>query len=81
MFWDYFSENAKAPNRDAEVIEGVNVVSPSFFYINSEGDFKANVGAKGEQYIKWAHENGYKVWPMVSNALAGKNITSEIMND
>ena len=81
MFWDYFSENAKAPNRDAEVIEGVNVVSPSFFYINSEGEFKANVGVKGEQYIKWAHESGYKVWPMVSNALAGKNTTSEIMND
>ena len=81
MFWDYFSENAKAPNRDAEVIEGVNVVSPSFFYINSEGEFKENVGAKGEQYIKWAHGNGYKVWPMVSNALAGKNTTSEIMND
>lgn len=81
MFWDYFSENAKAPNRDAEVIEGVNVVSPSFFYINSEGEFEANVGTKGEQYIKWAHENGYKVWPMVSNAIAGKNKTSEIMND
>lgn len=81
MFWDYFSENATAPNREGEVIEGVNVVSPSFFYINSEGEFKANVGIKGEQYIKWAHENGYKVWPMVSNAIAGKNTTSEIMND
>lgn len=31
MFWDYFSENTKAPNREGEVIEGVNVVSPSFF--------------------------------------------------
>lgn len=81
MFWDYFSENEKAPNREGEVIEGVNVVSPSFFYINSEGEFKANVDSKGEQYIKWAHENGYKVWPMVSNAIAGKNITSKIMND
>lgn len=81
MFWDYFSETAKAPSRENEKIEGVNVVSPSFFYINSEGEFKRNIGEKGEQYIKWAHENGYKVWPMVSNALAGKNTTSEIMND
>lgn len=81
MFWDYFSETAKAPSRENEKIGGVNVVSPSFFYINSEGEFKRNIGEKGEQYIKWAHENGYKVWPMVSNALAGKNTTSEIMND
>lgn len=81
MFWDYFSETAKAPNRENEIIEGVNVVSPSFFYINSEGKFEANVGTKGEQYIKWAHKNGYKVWPMISNAIAGKNTTSKIMND
>lgn len=81
MVWDYFSEHAKAPNRDGEVIEGVNVVSPSFFYLDENGDFKANVGSKGENYIAWAHENGYKVWAMVSNAIAGIDVTSEIMND
>ena len=80
MFWDYFSEKAKAPNRK-EVIEGVNVVSPSFFYINNQGEFKTNVEIEGEQYIKWAHENGYKVWAMISNASAGKDITSKIMNN
>lgn len=81
MVWDYFSEHAKAPNRDGEVIEGVNVVSPSFFYLDENGDFTANVGSKGEKYIAWAHENGYKVWAMVSNAIAGIDVTSEIMND
>ena len=80
MFWDYFSEKAKAPNRK-EVIEGVNVVSPSFFYINNQGEFKTNVEIEGEQYIKWAHENGYKVWAMISNASAGKDIISKIMNN
>ncbi len=83
MTWDYYSEVANAPDRTGTTIEGVNVVSPSFFYIDEEGDFKENVGERGKAYVDWAHGNGYKVWPMVSNAVAAKEslqITSEIMN-
>ena len=83
MTWDYYSEVASAPDRTGTAIEGVNVVSPSFFYIDENGSFRENVGESGENYIKWAHENGYKVWPMVSNAPAANEsleITSEIMN-
>lgn len=83
MTWDYYSEVASAPDRTGTTIEGVNVVSPSFFYIDEDGSFRENVGESGENYIKWAHENGYKVWPMVSNAPAANEsleITSEIMN-
>ena len=81
MVWDYFSQYASAPNRK-EQIEGINVVSPSFFYINKNGDFKENVGNNGKQYIEWAHNNGYKVWAMVSNAYETNMIetTSKIMN-
>lgn len=81
MFWDYFSEYAKAPDRSGENIEGVNVVSPAFFYIDSNGSFKENVGTAGKAYIEWAHNNGYKVWPMVQNAEAGIKVTSAILND
>ena len=81
MFWDYFSEYAKAPDRSGEDIEGVNVVSPAFFYIDSNGNFKENVGTAGKAYIEWAHDNGYKVWPMVQNAEAGIKVTSTILND
>ena len=81
MFWDYYSEYAEAPNREGEIIEGVNVVSPAFFYIDSEGTFKENVGTSGREYIKWAHRNGYKVWPMVQNAEAGIKVTSGILNN
>ncbi len=83
MTWDYYSEVASAPNRTVTTIEGVNVVSPSFFYIDENGDFKENIGESGETYVDWAHGNGYKVWPMVSNAPAAHEsleITSEIMN-
>ena len=81
LTWDYFSEVASAPDRSGQTIEGINVVSPSFFYINKKGEFKENVGESGKKYIKWAHDNGYKVWPMVSNAGDGMlTVTSKIMN-
>ncbi len=83
LTWDYFSEYASAPDRSGTTIDGVNVVSPSFFYIDTDGELKENVGSEGQAYIEWAHNNGYKVWPMVSNAVAANeslDITSDIMN-
>lgn len=83
LTWDYYSEYASAPDRTGTKIDGINVVSPAFFYLGTDGKLKENVGEEGKAYIKWAKENGYKIWPMVSNALAAKeslNITSNIMN-
>ncbi len=83
LIWDYFSKYASAPERNGTNIEGVNVVSPAFFYLDEKGNFKENIGNKGQAYIAWAHANGYKVWPMVSNAEAATEslaITSDIMN-
>ena len=82
LVWDYFSQYAKAPDRSGTTIDGVNVVSPSFFYIDSKGNFQENVGERGKQYITWAHDNDYKVWAMVSNSFEENmlNVTSEIMN-
>lgn len=83
LTWDYYSTYGSAPERDGTTIEGVNVVSPSFFYLDKNGNLKENVGSKGEAYIEWAHANGYKIWPMVSNSEAASeslSITSDIMN-
>lgn len=80
LVWDYYSEYASAPDRTETKIEGVNVVSPSFFYLDDNGNLKSNIGDKGKAYINWAHANGYKVWPIVSNAEAGLQVTSKIMN-
>lgn len=80
MFWDYYYEYAKAPDRTDDYIEGVNVVSPAFFYINEDGKFVDKVEASAKEYIEWAHSNGYKVWPMISNAEAGIKTTSKLLN-
>lgn len=83
LVWDYYSEYASAPDRSGDKMEGVNVVSPSFFFLDKNGNLKENIGAKGEQYIKWAHNNGYKVWPIISNSDVASHsleITSKIVN-
>ena len=83
LVWDYYSEYVTAPDRQGTTIEGINVVSPAFFYIDEEGSLQENIGKDGENYIDWAHNNGYKVWPMVSNAYAAReslDVTSNIMN-
>ena len=81
MFWDYFSQYVKAPDRTGQVVDGVNVVSPLFFYLDkTDGTLKENVGDAGKTYIEWAHSNGYKIWPMISNSDAGIKVTSTILN-
>ncbi len=83
LIWDYYSVYGSAPDREGTSIEGVNVVSPAFFYLDEKGNLKENIGNKGKAYIEWAHKNGYKVWPMISNAEAATkslSITSNIMN-
>lgn len=82
LVWDYYSEYAKAPNREGENIEGVNVLSPSFFYLEkgSDGKVSENVNQEGKDYVEWAHNNGVKVWPMVSNN-SYLTTTEGILND
>ena len=80
MFWDYYSKYVQAPDRIGQVIEGVNVVSPTFFYIDSNGNLKNKIGESGKKYIEWAHSNGYKVWPAIQNDEAGIKVTSTILN-
>ena len=82
LVWDYYSTVANAPDRTGTTIDGINVVSPAFFHLNKNGELEENVGEAGKKYIEWAHNNGYKVWPMVQNSEAGSiNVTSNIMND
>ena len=82
LVWEYFSEYSTAPNRSGTKIEGINVVSPAFFYLEKlgKGNLIENVESSGKNYISWAHSNGYKVWPIISNN-SMQETTSEIMND
>ena len=80
LAWDYYSEYVSAPTRTGKII-GVNVVSPSFFYMTkySTTNVYENVRNEGIAYVNWAHGNGYQVWPMLTNS--NMNETSKMLSD
>ncbi|MCI9178231.1 MAG: hypothetical protein HFJ28_06800 [Clostridia bacterium] len=80
LVWDYYQQTI--PDRTGTQIKGVNVVAPTCFRLQQAGRGKinANIGKAGEKYIEWAHEQGYKVWPTISNESLN-DTTSEIIRD
>ncbi|MBR1802636.1 MAG: hypothetical protein IJ777_01505 [Clostridia bacterium] len=82
LMWDYYSTYVYAPNRTGTTMKGINVVSPSFFALEKlgKGNVKANIEEQGKAYITWAHQNGYQIWPILSNDSMIQT-TSEIMHD
>lgn len=80
LAWDYYSEYVSAPTRTGK-ITGVNVISPSFFYMTkySTTNVYENVGNEGIAYVNWAHGNGYQVWPMFTNSNMSE--TSKMLSD
>lgn len=81
LVWDYYSEYVKAPNREGTTINGINVVSPSFFSLKQGNGIAINDNAArgGKEYIQWAKDNNYKVWAMFSNN-SMRETTSQILN-
>ncbi len=82
LVWDYYSEYVTAPDRSGTTIKGVNVVSPTCFILKTlgKGAVEENVGEQGKRYIAWAKQNGYQVWPSISNN-SRIDTTAEIMRD
>ena len=64
---DSFSSNTKVPDRSKDNLQNVNVISPTFFYIEKNGSFKENMGNEGKAYIEWCHNQNCKIWPILSN--------------
>jgi len=84
LVWDNYY--LTAPNRSGTTIDGINVVCPSFFNLQFEGNGKITdkVGNSGKKYIEWAKSQGYQIWGMfsnVSNESTMIDTTSKIVND
>ena len=56
LVWDYYSEYVTAPDRSGTTIEGINVVSPTFFALKrlGQGDIIDKAGEEGQAYVEWA---------------------------
>lgn len=80
MFWQYGSNTDTLGDK----IDGVNVVMPTWFSIlDSQGSVEMKYD---RDYYKKAKENGYQIWPIITNGLDNleidkKAVTSAIMND
>ncbi|MCQ1530815.1 S-layer homology domain-containing protein [Lutispora saccharofermentans] len=77
LTWQYVY--SKTPDMTGEKkIAGLNVVSPTWFVLQNES---GAIIDKGDiNYTKWAHENGYKVWPLFGNAF-DPDLTGKILED
>ncbi len=64
MTWEYVG-NKNPDTSKLKKIEGLDVVSPTWFYIADKGGTVINKADAG--YVKWAHKNGHKVWALVGN--------------
>jgi len=64
LTWNYIWDKS-VDNANTKKVEGLNVVSPTWFTLTSE---KGELEEKGNlNYSNWAHRNGYKVWALVDN--------------
>lgn len=62
--WDY-TWGGRPDLSARKKIDGLDVVSPTFFQVVSEdGTIKNRADSK---YVEWAHKTGYKVWALISN--------------
>lgn len=55
---------------------GVNVVSPTWFELSGTDGSVNNLGS--QEYVNWAHNKGYQVWALFSNAF-DPNLTHETL--
>ncbi len=58
-------------------LPNINAVAPTFLNIDSKGNLAENIGTNGQAYIEWAHNQNYKIWPIISN---NKTSISDILN-
>ena len=65
LVWETFEYSA--PKVDSSTVyDGVNVVSPTFLYMDGE-NVKDKMDDNGRNYVKWAKSKNYEVWAVITN--------------
>ena len=88
MVWDYIEKREDNRSPDERIAHrGIDVVSPTWFSIeNGRGDVSS---LADREYVRWAHENGIKVWALFENksnnaitfgALSSKNRRKRVID-
>lgn len=78
MAWDY-AYNVKFDLAEKARIEGLDVISPTWFQVVGEdGELKNYADSK---YVEWAHNNNYKVWTLFSNGFGDPAASGNFLNN
>lgn len=78
MAWDY-AYNVKFNMEKKSIIEGLDVISPTWFQVVGEdGELKNHADSK---YVEWAHANGYMVWALFSNGFGDPVKSGNFLNN
>ncbi|MDD4504401.1 MAG: S-layer homology domain-containing protein [Clostridiaceae bacterium] len=77
LTWHYIWNNTPDMS-NVKKIDGLNVVSPTWFTLaNENGDLEDRGSVS---YSSWAHKNGYKVWALVDNKF-NSELTNKLLGD
>ncbi len=77
LTWHYIWNDSHDMSQ-VKKIEGLNVVSPTWFtLVNEQGDLEDRGSLS---YSSWAHKNGYKVWALVDNKFEAA-MTNKLLNN
>lgn len=77
LVWEQVYNN-KIDTSKLEKMEGLDVVSPTWFQITDGSGKLINRG--DAKYVEWAHNNGYKVWALLANSFNDSSITKQVLN-
>ena len=77
LTWHYIW-NSSPDMSNVEKVDGLNVVSPTWFTLaNENGDLEDRGSVS---YGSWAHRNGYKVWALVDNKF-NSDLTNKLLGN
>jgi spore germination protein len=74
--WQY-QETGEQFKRRVESTEMLNTLSPRWFFLDKQGNFSNSADSS---FVTWAHDRGYKVWPLVGNRF-DREATSHFLNN
>lgn len=77
LIWDSISSYNDRKNYSMDSMDGLNVISPTWFSLNVNGIV---INDASLEYTQLAHEAGYDVWGLYSNSF-NPNWTTEMLND
>ena len=74
--WQYLETGEQFKKR-VESTGMLNTLSPRWFFLDKKGNFSSKLDSS---FITWAHNKGYKVWPLVGNRF-DRETTSLFLNN